>query len=97
MPKLPNEDLHGPALTQGTVLVLSFGTAALLGGIGVGIAFAGPAAVAVGGGIFVLAVLLCLPNLKNYVKGKKKERLIRKGLWKEEQTKSFHPGSRFDD
>ncbi len=97
MPKRPNENLHGSELTQGTILVLSFGVISCVAGIALGISFAGVAAILIGVGILVLAVLLCLPNLKNFIKGKQKERLIKKGLWKEEPKKTFHPGSRFDD
>ena len=55
------------------------------------------ALIAVGAGFFVLGILVTLPNLIAWGKGKHREALIRSGKLVEPQKKSYHPHSRFDD
>ncbi len=97
MAKLPNENLHGTQITQGTVIVLSF-TAIIMGVcIFLGIKLSVPVLFFVGPAFFLVGVCLCLPNLINWVKGKIKEHRIRTGKEKPVQKKSWDPNHRFDD
>ena len=97
MAKLPNDDLHGSDLTSGTILVLSF-TAIIMGVcIFIGVKMDVPILFAVGPLALALGVLLCLPNLKNWIKGKVKEHRIRTGKDVPEQKKTWNPNRRFDD
>ena len=95
--KLPNQDLHGATLTAGSVMVLSFTLILMVVFIVMGIKVDLPAMIVVGPIIFVIGVLLCLPNLINVVKGKIKEHRIRTGKEQPVQKKSWDPNHRFDD
>ena len=97
MAKLPNEDLHGAELTAGTVMVLSFTFILMIVLIVMGIKVDLPILFGVGPAFFAVGVLLCLPNLKNWVKGKIKEHRIRTGKEQPVQKKSWNPKHRFDD
>lgn len=103
MGKMPNENLHGSALTQGSVIVLSFTGIAMAVCIGLGIYFRvhshikSPALFILGPVIFLIGLLLCAPNLKNVIRGKIKEHRIRTGKEQPVQKKSYHPEHRFDD
>lgn len=97
MPKLPNENLHGTELTQGSVIVLSFTGIILVACILLGIKLDVPALFFVGPAFFLVGILLCLPNLKNVVRGKIKEHRIRTGKEQPVQKKSWDPKHRFDD
>lgn len=97
MAKLPNQDLHGATLTAGSVMVLSF-TGIILGVcIYLGVKLDASALFVVGPLFFAVGVLLCLPNLKNVIKGKIKEHRIRTGKEKPVQKKTWNPNHRFDD
>ena len=101
--KLPGDDLHGAVLTQGSVIVLSFTGIAMLVCIGLGIYFKVsqhtwvPALFIIGPLLFAVGVLLCLPNLKNVIKGKIRAHRIRTGKEQPEQKKSYHPDHPFDE
>ena len=103
MPKLPGDDLHGASLTQGSVIVLSFTGIGMLVCVGLGLYFHihhsvnYPALYFVGVGLFAIGVLLCLPNLKNVVKGKIRAHRIRTGKEAPVHKKSYHPEHPFDD
>lgn len=103
MAKLPQEDLHGAHLTQGSVIVLSFTGIAMAVCVGLGIYFKVHAKVdagvlfVVGPALFAVGILLCLPNLKNVLRGKRRERRIRQGKEPPVQKKSYHPDHPFDD
>ena len=97
MAKLPKEDLHGTELTSGSVIVLSF-TAIIMGVcIFIGVKLNVPALFIIGPIAFAIGVLLCLPNLKNWIRGKIKEHRIRTGKEKPEPKKTWYPNHRFDD
>ena len=97
MAKLPNQDLHGATLTAGSVMVLSF-TAIIMGVcIYLGVILDAPILFVIGPLFFAVGVLLCLPNLKNVIKGKIKEHRIRTGKEKPVQRKTWNPNHRFDD
>ena len=97
MARLPNEDLHGSDLTSGTILVLSF-TAIIMGVcLFIGVKMSAPILFVVGPLVLAIGVLLCLPNLKNFVKGKIKEHRIKTGKDQPEQKKTWNPNHRFDD
>ena len=49
------------------------------------------------GAIAVVRILVCLPNLIGWAKGKKRMKMIKEGKLVEEQKKSYHPGRKFDD
>ena len=49
------------------------------------------------GGIALACILVCLPNLIGWAKGKKRMKMIKEGKLVEEQKKSYHPGRKFDD
>ncbi len=97
MAKLPQEDLHGSDLTSGSVIVLTF-TAIIMGVcILIGATLDAPLLFAVGPMVFAVGVLLCLPNLKNWIRGKIKEHRIRTGKETPEQKKTWNPNRRFED
>ena len=95
--KLPNQDLHGATLTPGSVMVLSFTFILMIVLIVMGIKVDLPAMIVVGPLLFVVGILLCLPNLINVIKGKIKEHRIRTGKEIPVQKKSWNPNHRFDD
>lgn len=97
MARDPNENLHGATITQGTVMVLSFTGIILIACIFLGIRLDAPILFAVGPAFFLIGVLLCLPNLKNVIRGKIKEHRIRTGKEQPVQKKSWNPNHRFDD
>ncbi len=97
MAKLPNQDLHGAEITAGTVMVLSFTFILMVVLIVMGVKVDLPVLIAVGPAFFAIGILLCLPNLKNWTKGKIKEHRIRTGKEVPEQKKSWNPNHRFDD
>lgn len=97
MAKLPNQNLHGPQLTQGTVIVLSLTTIILAFLTYLSIKMGEIAPALVGVGLFVIGILVCLPNIINTIKGKIKEHRILTGKEKPEQRKSYNPQHRFDD
>ena len=97
MAKLPNQDLHGTDLTAGTIMVLSFTFILMIALIVMGIKVDLPVLIAVGPFFFVVGILLCLPNLKNWVRGKIKEHRIRTGKEKPQPKKTWNPHHRFDD
>ena len=97
MAKLPNQDLHGTELTAGTVMVLSFTSVLMVALIVIGVRVDLPVLIYVGPAFFVVGVLLCLPNLKNWVKGKIKEHRIRTGKDVPQPKKTWNPNHRFDD
>lgn len=49
------------------------------------------------GGIALVSILVTLPNLIGWAKGKKRMKMIKEGKIVEEQKKSYHPGRKFDD
>ncbi len=93
----PNENLHGSEITSGTVVVLSFTFILMIVLIVMGIKVDLPILIVLGPVFFAIGILLCLPNLKNWVKGKVKEHRIRTGKEQPEQKKSWDPKHRFDD
>ena len=103
MKKLPGDDLHGAKLTQGSVIVLSFTFIAMCVCIGFALYMQTkmhdplPALYVIGPVIFGVGVLLCLPNLKNVIRGKLKERRIARGEEAPEIKKSYHPEHPWDD
>ncbi|MBQ5742908.1 MAG: hypothetical protein IIV79_01790 [Clostridia bacterium] len=97
MAKLPNEDLHGTEITGGTVIVLSFSFILMIVLIVMGVKVDLPVLFYVGPSFFVVGTLLCLPNLKNWVKGKIKEHRIRTGKEIVQPKKTWNPNHRFDD
>ncbi len=97
MAKLPNQNLHGAELTAGTVMVLSFTFVLMIVLIIMGVKVDLPVLIGVGPGFFLLGVLLCLPNLKNWIRGKIKEHRIRTGKEIPQPTKTWNPNHRFDD
>ncbi len=97
MAKLPNQDLHGAEITPGTVMVLSFTFILMVVLIVMGVKVDLPVLIFVGPLFFAVGILLCLPNLKNWVKGKIKEHRIRTGKERPEQKKTWNPNHPFDD
>ena len=97
MRRFPNENLHGAELTSGTVMVLSFSAVIMGVCIFIGVKMSAPILFFVGPAIFGIGILLCLPNLKNWIGGKVKEHRIRTGKEQPEQKKSWDPNHRFDD
>ena len=95
--KPSDRDLHGATLTSGSVIVLSFTFILMVVLVVMGAKVDLPVMIAVGPILFVIGILLCLPNLINVVKGKIREHRIRTGKEQPVQTKSWHPEHRFDD
>ena len=95
--RYPHEDLHGSEITSGTVIVLSFTFVLMVVLIVMGVKVDLPILIGIGPVFFVVGVLLCLPNLKNWIRGKIKEHRIRTGKEQPVQKKSWDPNHRFDD
>ena len=88
----------GEPLKQSTVIVLSVTGGLFLILLYAGLTVDGAWAMAlVGAAFFLLGILCTLPNILGFMRGKKREHLIKTGKLVESSKKSFNPHSRFDD
>ncbi len=96
--KEPKEIKPGEPLKQSTVVVLSVTGGLFLILLYFGLTVEGAWAMALVGAAFLILGILCtLPNILGFIRGKKREHLIKTGKLVEPQKKSFNPHSRFDD
>ena len=92
----PNKNAE---ISQGTIWVLGLG-AIIIPAILIYFGVVTPNAHAliwVAIALIVFSILITLPNLIPYFKGKRREKLIKQGKIKVEQKKSYNPNHRFDD
>ena len=96
--KEPKYIKPGEPLKQSTIIVFSVsgGLFALLLYAGLTVDGAWPMII-IGSAFLLLGILVTLPNILGFIRGKRRESLIKKGLLKEPPKKSFNPHSRFDD
>lgn len=88
----------GEPLKQSTVIVFSVagGLFVILLYSGLTIEGAWPMII-IGAFLLLLGFLVTLPNILGFIRGKRREYLIKKGRLTEAPKKSFNPHSRFDD
>lgn len=89
---------RGEDLKNSTIFVISFGAlfCVILCYFGFTVKDAIGLAIA-GFGIFAFSIICTLPNLIGYFRGKRRARLIKKGVIVDEQKKSFNPNNRWGD
>lgn len=96
--KEPKEIKPGEPLKQSTVIVFSVagGLFAILLYAGLTVDGAWPMII-IGAAFLLFGILVTLPNILGYIRGKRREHLIKTGKLIEPQKKTFNPHSRFDD
>ncbi|MBE6891471.1 MAG: hypothetical protein E7481_05530 [Ruminococcaceae bacterium] len=88
----------GEPLKQSTVIVFSVagGLFAILLYAGLTVDGAWPM-ILIGAAFFLFGILVTLPNILGFIRGKRREHLIKTGKLVEPPKKTFNPHSRFDD
>ena len=88
----------GEPLKQSTVIVFSVagGLFAILLYAGLTVDGAWPM-ILIGAAFFLFGILVTLPNILGFIRGKRREHLIKTGKLIEPQKKTFNPHARFED